>query len=401
MASRAGAVVQATGVNDLSFNQIATILTDITQQATGQKVLSPQNTAQFVSVATTALKNGYDPVLNAISQILGRTIFSIRPYNRKFAGIQVSEQKWGSITRKLQISDSDWEEDKSMELVDGQSIDQWVVKKPNVLETHFYGANTYAKHITIFKNQLDNAFSGPDQFANFISMQLSNANDQIEQAHETLARSTIANFVTGKIAGDTGNVIHLVTEYNTATGSSLTPETALTPANFPYVMKWITGRIKTICDFLTERSIQYHINVTGKPVARHTPYRMQKIYLSSGMENLAQTTVYADVFHDSLLRLADHESVNFWQSIQNPYSVEATPIYMQADGTLAEASAQISQNNLFGVIFDEEALGYTVVNRYTLSTGMNAAGSYSNIFFHFTDRYWNDFTENGIVLLMD
>ena len=26
---------------------------------------------------------------------------------------------------------------------------------------------------------------------------------------------------------------------------------------------------------------------------------------------------------------------------------------------------------------------------------------YSNIFWHFTDRYWNDFTENGIVLLLD
>ena len=49
-------------VNDLNFNQISTVLTSIVAQATGEKVLTPTNTGDFVSVATTALKNGTDPV---------------------------------------------------------------------------------------------------------------------------------------------------------------------------------------------------------------------------------------------------------------------------------------------------------------------------------------------------
>lgn len=392
--------ITAGGVNDLSFNQLSTVLTEITRQATGQNVLAPQNTAQFVSVGTTALKAGYDPLLNSISQILGRTIFSIRPYSRKFPGIQVSEQKWGVITRKLQISDSEWEDDQSLPLENGKSVDMYVVKKPTILQTNFYGANVYQRHITIFKTQLDSAFKSPEEFARFLTMVMSNASDQIEQAHETLARSTIANFVMGKILGDSGNVIHLVTEYNTATGEALTSDTVLAPANFPAFLKWATGRIKTLCDFLTERSVNFHINVTGKEIARHTPYARQKIYLNSGLENLAQTTVFADVFHDSLLRMADHESVNYWQSMEKPLELQVKPIYLQPDGTLTEG-ADTTKSNIFGVIFDEEALGYTVVNRYTLHTPINAAGSYSNLYFHFTDRYWNDFTENGIVLMLD
>lgn len=43
-------------VNNLNFNQISTVLTSIVEQATGEKVLTPTTTGDFVSVATTALK---------------------------------------------------------------------------------------------------------------------------------------------------------------------------------------------------------------------------------------------------------------------------------------------------------------------------------------------------------
>lgn len=66
-------------VNDLNFNQISTVLTSIVAQATGEKVLAPTNTGDFVSVATTALKNGTDPVMNAITQMVTRTIFRLDP----------------------------------------------------------------------------------------------------------------------------------------------------------------------------------------------------------------------------------------------------------------------------------------------------------------------------------
>ncbi len=72
---------------------------------------------------------------------------------------------------------------------------------------------------------------------------------------------------------------------------------------------------------------------------------------------------------------------------------------MQADGTLT--SADVSVSNIYGLIMDEEAAGYTVVNRWTANTPFNAAGGYTNMYWHFTDRYWNDFTENAVLLLLD
>ena len=45
-------------VNTLNFEQVATVLTSIVQQATNQAVLTPTDTGSFVSVAQVALLFG-------------------------------------------------------------------------------------------------------------------------------------------------------------------------------------------------------------------------------------------------------------------------------------------------------------------------------------------------------
>ena len=390
-------------VNDLTFNQLSMVLNSIVQQATGQKAQQVTNTAEFVSVAQTALKTGYDPVLQAISQVLSRTIFSIRPYTRKFGGLMVSNQQFGNIVRKLNIADKDWEEDSRFKLTDQNSVDMYKVNKPSILQTNFYGANVFEKSLTIFKDQLDCAFSNPDEFGRFVSMTMTNASDMIEQAHENLARATLANFIGGKISGDTASVIHLLTEYNTITGLDLplTAETVYQPANFKPFMQWVYSRVASLSSLMTERTQKFHINVTGKEISRHTPVNKQKVYLYAPARYQTETMVLADVYHDNFLRMADNETVNFWQSIDKPDEINVQPVYLQADGTLKSDDTPVNKKGIFGVMFDEEAAGYTVVNQWSAPTPFNSKGGYSNIFWHFTDRYWNDFTENGIVLLLD
>lgn len=393
-------------VNGLTFNQLSTVLTEIVGQATGKTPLAPVNTGEFVSVAQTALLTGYDPLVTAISQVLSRTIFSVRPYYRKFSGLMVDSIRYGNHVRKLQVVDKNWEDDQRFELVDGQAVDQQVVNKPAVLQTNFYGANVYEKSLTIYKDQLDCAFSGPDEFSRFVSMVMQNVQDMIEQAHESTNRATLANLITGVYtAAPTTQVVHLVTEYNTEAGlagaDALTAETVLQPGNFVPFMRWAFSRIRTLSDMLTERSINYHINVTGKEIARHTPKARQRAYFSSSILNMIDSTVLSDTFHDNYLSLGDYERVNYWQSIGAPMSISATPTYMQTDGTLTSPEAAVEIENLFGVIMDEEAAGVTVVNQWTANAPFNARGGYTNTFWHFTDRYWNDFTENAVVLMLD
>ena len=198
-------------VNELNFKQVSVLLTDLVNQATGQSVLTPTNTSEFVSVATTALKNGVDPVMSAITQMVSRTIFSIRPYSEKFKGLRVSPERWGNIVRKLNIADGAYIDDTSFALPeDGQSVDMYKLRRSNILQTNFYGANVFSIERSYFREQLECAFTGPEELASFYSMVTGNIMDMIETAHENLKRATLSNLIGGIVkGGGAEQVVHL------------------------------------------------------------------------------------------------------------------------------------------------------------------------------------------------
>lgn len=384
-----------------NFNSI-TVLNSIIAQATGSSTIANINTASFVSVADIALNMSPDTLLGAISQTLSRTIFSIRPYSAKFKGLMQDEQRFGNHVRKLNIGDNNWENDVRYDLTDGESIDDQIVSKPKILQTNFYGQNIYARHYTVFRDQLNIALSSEEEFQRFISMIVQNCNDMIEQCHESTARLTLANFIGGKIKGDTGNVIHLVTKYNDVAGTELTTDTVRQPSNFVPFIKWAFGYISYISGLLTERSQKFHINVTGKEISRHTPQNKQKLYLFSEYLKDMDASVLSSVYNDNYLKWADHEQVNYWQSIDSPDGINVSAVYLKPDGTTtSDVATGTATSNIFGVLFDEEAVGVTTCGQWSSASRFNARGGYTNFWYHFNDRYYNDFTENGVVFLLD
>lgn len=400
--------------NDLSFNQLSTVLTAITNQATGVNNIAPVDTASFVSVAQMALKTGYDPLTTAISQVLSQTIFSVRPYTRKFRGLNVSNQRYGNHVRKLLTIDKPFEDDDRLKLVDGESIDQYKVNKPKVLQTNFYGANQYQKSVTIYKDQLDCAFSSPDEFASFISMVMQNASDMIEQAHEETARATISNLISGIYAAETTpgelntlaksnggrRAINLLTLYNRTNDTTLKASDVFKSENFESFVKFAFSTINTIADLMTERNSLFASQLTNYTVIRHTPKNRMKFYLYTDLVNKINSEVYSSIFNPDFLKLVDFEKVNFWQSVLNPSQISTKAAMLNKDGTIKTASER-TITNVLGVLFDEEAAGYTTVNQWSQPSPFNARGGYYNQFWHFTDRYWNDFTENVVIFYIE
>lgn len=388
-------------VNELSFSQSAAFLTDLYEQATGQKsTIAVVDSGSFTTVAQAVLKTGYDTVINSISQVLSRTIFSVRPYTAKFKGIFVDSERWGNITRKINFIDGDIENDDREPLTDGASVDQWVINKPKVLQTNFYGFTKYQRHVTIFRDQLDVAFSSPSEFSRFISGVMQNVMDQLEQIKEAEARNCLINFIAGKAAGDSDNVINVLQAYKDETGVTLTPVTMYADSNYVPFMKWLYSYINGITQKLAERTIKYHLNVTGKEVHRHTPARDLKAYMSARAMNAIDSIGLPSIFGADRLKMIDFEPITFWQNIDDTEKIVATPTVLKADGTL-EKKTSTTVENIVGVLFDRDALGITRKSEWMQETGWNARGGYNNIFYHFTMAMWNDFTENGIVLVAD
>lgn len=400
-------------VNTLNFQQISTILTSIVKQATNQAVLTPTDTQEFVSVGQLALRADRDSVMNAISNVIARTIFSIRPYSAKMTGLMMDTFRWGAMLRKLSIVDGDWMDDPAYKwpaLFDatqnpatgnGEKIDPWTIKKPDVVQTNFYGASVYFDELTIFEDQLETAFTGPEQLGSFLSLIMTNLSNRLELSNEGIRRGLVANAI-GSVIDEkqAGRVVHLLTEYNTATGLSLTATTVYQPDNFAPFMKWVYSRVAQICDLFTEMSTMFQTVISGKPVLRHTPYQDQRIYLYAPTRHDIDARVLADTFHDNFLRYGDVETVNYWQSIKSPDQINVLPAYTGADGTVVNGDA-VTQANIFGVIFDRDAMGMTLLDQRVLSTPLNTKGLYRNLHVHAKQRVIMDNTEKIAVLLLD
>lgn len=391
--------------NVLTYNAIGTILNQIVTQATGKAQITPTSTSEFTAVAQTGLLAGYDNLMGAISQVLSRTIISTRPYSRHFQGLEADNIRYGNHVRKINYVDREWEDGSRLPLTTGVTVDDQAPTLDEVLQTNFYGQNDYEIPWTLFSNQIDVAFQNADELGSFITGKLQNISDMTEQKHESMARMILANLIAGVISINNANqIVHLVTEYNTYSGYS--PAKTLTEirgdaAEYSKFVKWVYGRVAQVSSMLTERSIIYHQNVTGKEISRHTPYDKQNVYLLSSERFQMEASVLADVYHDNYLRMADKAILNFWQSITTPDTINVTPTFMKTDGTLETPQAAVNQANVFGVITDVEAAGYTIVNQRTTSAAYNGKGEFQNFWLKFTDRYWNDFTENTVVLLMD
>lgn len=392
-------------VNTMGIEQAYSLLSSIHAQVTGKTSLTKITTDNFVSVAQATLQNGYEPVLNAISQVITRTLIAVRPYDRKFKGLEYTADRWGGIVRKISFGDKALDTtDSTYALVDGAAVDQYTVKKPAVLETRYVGSAVYQGHYTIFTKQLDTAFSSPAEFAAFMSGLMEHFSNEREQWLEDMSRAIMCNFIAGKdsvqlIEPTNLHVIAALNMYNAETGLNLTAQTVRQPANFPAFSKWLYAKIQTLSEMMTERSRLFQMSVTGYDINRHTPKADQKFYLDAAFLANVSAEVLADTYHDSFLRYADVEPVNFWQSITSPTDVTADPVYINASGAVTRLE-DVEVTDILGVVMDRDAAGYNIYDQSIEVSPYNAAGQYYNMFSHVRIQLQNDFTEKGVVIVL-
>ena len=400
-------------VNTLTFEQCSTVLNSLVQQATGRSsVISTE--ADFISVAQTALSLGTDVIFNTLSNVLAKTIFAIRPYSATMKGLEKSLPQWGAYMRKFNIVASDWKDDEAYKYPvtydatqtvpsgNGGTVDPWIINKREFIQTNFLGQSVFEDSYTVFEDQLETAFRNSEEFGQFLSMMTTDMSNKIELAKENLSRGLVSNFIGGLLAeNNSARVVHLLTEYNTATGGSYTATSIMLPANFAPFMKWVYARIAGIASLFKEMSTRYQTTINNKPVPRHTPYNKQKMYMLGQDRYQIDARVLADTFHDNYLKYADVETVNFWQGIETPDKIIVKPTYTNTSGVVTTAGNAITKTGIFAVLFDEDAMGWSMIHQKVLGTPVNPRGLYRNMWYHMRLRCFSDNTEKGVVFLLD
>lgn len=421
----------------LSIEQAGKVLNAAFKQATGQEVISQLAMGDYVSIATMAQRVGYETMTNALSQVLTRTYIRVRAYSAKFRSLIKTEEQYGNMVRKITYIDRDIPEgDMTRQIEDGKEYSPYKVRKPQAIQTAYYGFNHIDDYITIFKNQWDTALSSGSELQRFISGIMQEWYNKLEQYHEQYSRATLINLIGGTQAYNKDTAVtgasltrpemvrHLLTEYNTEHGTTLTRDALLADRTaFTQFAEDLAYKMDTIVRQMGERTTLYHVSplksITAEgvavtvPIKRHTPRENLQCYMLAPFWDRVKRVVRPGLFANEYLEYIKFDEVAFWQDISTPEQINADVSYFKPAVTnVAGSKTTYAVNNdsgeaavelpyVLGVMFDDEAAAICYKNMWSAATPMNPAHGFQTNYIHEDVQWRNDNTENCCVLLLD
>lgn len=369
----------------MNTNQIYALVNSVTAQALGSSAIDAVDAQGLVSLGDTILSSqtNTEAFLNTLVQRIGRTILSYRRYTNKLSDLVVDDFTMGAILQKIKVSMPAAETDPAYSLTNGQSVDHYVVAKPVVHQKLFVTRTPYAFHVTVQRETLREAFLSETALGSFISVIFGEVQNKIELALEDLGRTAIANYM-AEIA-NTNREIKLITGYNMATGSSLTPAAAMLDNTF---LRYAVAQMQLYSKRFTDMSTLYNDGTE----TRHTPKEDQRLRILSEFATALETVVDYAAFHDEYVKVKGYTEINYWQSAQDPDEIM---INRASDGTETELA------NIIGILHDRDALGMYKKDTDVLTTPVNAAGMYYNTYWHEKQLWFNDLSENAVIFTLN
>lgn len=393
----------------VTAKQIYTIVNEVAKQAMGSSAIAIVDNAGLIALGNTVLgtdatKNNF---INALTDRIGRTIVSFREYHSHFPDFERDSIEWGNILQKLKIAMPEAEEDQSYNLVDGSSVDQYKINKAKVNQLLFSTETPWQTHITVHLEQLEKAFTSASDMGAFISGMFGEVQNRIELAMENLSMDCVNNYIAElkARAGSTVNpnrVYNLVTLYKDATGVDHTTEplTALDDEEFLKFTVRTINRISATMEYMTagvynapqNSSIEGPTEAEKNLYTRHTPKSEQRMMLFIDMVNALKTNINSKAFNMEQVAIdIPFKTVPFWQSIESPAKISIKCASGVSDETIPR---------VMGILYDREAMGTFKKKYNSITSPINAAGQYYNVFYHMLTMYYNDLTENAVIFLL-
>lgn len=375
-------------------NQIQDFINNVTNQAYGEKALTTADGTGLVSLGNKVLSSetSTDVFLRTLIDRIYYTIYSSRAYTRKLRDFVMHTSDYGAVLQKIRIKPMKAVESVQYDLTAGDSVDQYVISKPEATQKLFQGRNVWEIDITIPDQGLQSAFLSYEAMGAFIDAIFQAVQNSMEQHLEESARTAVANYIGEKLwaQASTGGLqaVYTVQLYNTAFGTSITAAEADHTLDY---QKFTSRLINLYMKRLADQSVLF--NTEG--MVNFTPADYVRITMLSDFAMSAQYYLQSDTFHNELTALPHYTELNFWQGSGTDYSFKNTSSIdiITSDGN------SVKQDGIICLLTDIEAIGMMVDKRRLRSSPPNAKGEYVNYFQKAEIRYYNDMSENGIVFV--
>ena len=383
----------------MEVKQVYEFVNAATSEAIGSESVLQEDLSNVVDVGTSIFNaNAFDAYVRSLINHIGQVVFVNRPYRGSAPSVLMDAWEYGSVVEKICSEMPEAVETEDWELEDGASYDPNVFHQPKAEAKFFNKMTTFEIDRSITERQVKQSFSSATQLNAFISMLFNEVEKSLTVKNDALIMRTINNMIGetvytaysgGAITGaGTPNAVNLLSRFNTQYSKSLTAGAALLDPDFIRYAAYYMG---LYTDRLTRMSTLF--NLGGK--ARFTPKDMQHFVMLSEFKAAADVFLQSGTFHDEYTKLAEAETVAFWQGSGTDYAFSNTgKVYI----TTADGHAS-TVTGVLGCLWDRDALGVMNFNS-RVTTQYNGKAEFTNYFYKRDARYFNDFNENFVVFFI-
>lgn len=379
------AMGQATGNYDLEE------LTDTTIVELGEKL----------NIQDGEITNGSpaDIFFKTLFSRIGQIRIDDRSYVAALPKLFVSPIEWGLMSEYIKFDLSDlmvdemWNPNGFINYSDnggpaeGQRIAgiEFGTFKPAVRARLYKKAHAVMAALTKAREQMFTAFTSLAEYEAFAAGLDISVTNTLQLKAEVYALMTVSTGIA--TAEKNGNRIHLLAEFNTETGQTLTQSAAL---NDPKFIQFALGRIAETKDNLKRMTYSYnnHETLTFSSDAN--------VILLNKFANKAKFMGRANTFNEELLGIGDYDKVSSWQAVKSATSApafnftDASSIALTAEAWSEISGTETDQpktiSNVVGVIYDRWAMGITI-DKKKVTSQYSAARDTTNFFYHALVNY--------------
>lgn len=379
------------GTNNMKVTQLKEIVNSATSEVLGKTDVVNDDLSNLVDVGNEIFDtDNVDNYVKKLIDRIGQVIFVNRLYAGGVPSVLMDSWEYGSVVEKISADMPEADENDSWNLQNGQTYSQDTFYQPKVSAKFFNSKVTFDVKLSFTTEQVKESFSNVNELNGFISMLETGVKNSMTVKLDGLIMRTINN-MTGQILNSANGLqkVNLLTEYNTASGQTLTANKALMDKEF---LKFASLTIKKYQARITKMSTLF--NAGGK--ARFTTTDNLHTVLLSDFADSAEVYLLSDTYHNDTVSLPNHETVPYWQGSGKSYAFnDISKIDVKIDAGNKTAK-QVTQTGILGVMFDTNALGVSNLNQRT-TTSYNARAEFYTNYYKMDAGYFNDLNENFVV----
>lgn len=337
---------------------------------------------------------GTDAFFGKLADQFNTIKFWSRPYVSFAPSVYVEAERFGSIRAMYRTPYLASEASPVYNLQQGVSYDQYVVNKQNV-DVRMWNDRFSSKveTITLPHEQIESAFRNASEMMSFIGMLEMARNNSHSRAWDELIMSLFQAIIGLAVNAGGMQDIHLLTEYNSAFGQTLTAANALFNEGFIRYAIYRMGTVRDQMRLVTKMFNTSHYETATAP-------ERQKTVMLTDFARAAGVYLHdaPNQFNTGSLKIPDADIVPAWQGMGESalFSDRAsTDVILSIAGNSVTSKAA----GVIGVVYDEWALGVSA-QRHEVTTAYNALGHYTNYFDQMFGGYFVSPDENVVVFRM-